>query len=590
MSPGSGSTKGGSRRNTFLVVLVVTSAIVGCQPAREPATGDGFGQPGRSAPGAQGGEIRTLTMAVRYETVALAPKAVTGQGVNATLRVFNAGLFYIDGEGLTHPYLADSLPRLNSDTWRVFPDGRMEVTYQMREGLTWHDGQPLTAGDFVFAHRAYTAKGLGLFTPRPQSFMESVEARDARTFMIRWARPYADAGNLRPSDFEPLPRHVLGEPLSQFEEDPVAGQDAFRNLPYWTQEYVGAGPFKLERWEPGSELEGVAFNGHALGRPKIDRVIVRLMSDENSTLSNLLSENVDLATDLTLRYEHGKVLASSWDTSKQGVVLLYRGTFNYTMPQFRSEFQKTPALFDVRVRRALAHAIDRRSVNEGLFDGKGFMTETNIPDNARYYPELERSIARYEYDHRRTEQLMAEAGFVKDPSGLFSSASGERFRPDFWSIQSPLFERQQAIMAETWSRAGIDTNARVMGAAQLRDFETAVTFSGLSARLLGGGEQSLPMFTSAQIGSPANRWLGSNRNGWNSPEFDQMFGRYSATLDQTERERQVIDMMGLMSEQVPIFPLYFNIDVLGYLAKVHGPAVGDIDRLSLWNIHEWELR
>lgn len=577
-------------RKAFLAPLIVAIALVGCQPARGPATGDGFGQPGRSDPRAQAGEIRTLTMAVRYETVALAPKAVTGQGVNATLRVFNAGLFYIEGEGLTHPYLADSLPRLNSDTWRVSPDGKMEVTYRLREGLSWHDGQPLTADDFVFAHRAYTATGLGLFTPRPQSFIEGVETRDARTFMIRWSRPYADAANLRPSDFEPLPRHVLGEPLSRFEGDPAAEQDAFRNLPYWTQEYVAAGPFKLERWEPGSELEGVAFDGHALGRPKIDRVIVRLMSDENSVLSNLLSENVDLATDLTLRYEHGKVLESSWETSKQGVVLFSRATFNYTMPQFRPEFQKTPALFDVRVRRALAHAIDRPSVNEGLFDGKGFMVETNIPDNARYYPQLERSIARYEYDPGRTEQLMAEAGFAKDPSRLFSSAAGERFRPDFWSIQSPLYERQQAIMAETWSRAGIDTNSRVMGAAQLRDFETAVTFSGLSARLLGGGEQSLSMFTSAQVSSPANRWLGSNRNGWNSPEFDQMFDLYSATLDRTERERQVIDMMRLTSEQIPIFPLYFNIDVLGHLARLRGPALGDIDRLFLWNIHEWELR
>jgi peptide/nickel transport system substrate-binding protein len=334
----------------------------------------------------------------------------------------------------------------------------------------------------------------------------------------------------------------------------------------------------------------VAFDGHALGRPKIDRVILRIMSDENAVLSNLLAENVDLATDLTLRYEHGKVLEDSWEASKRGVVQLYRGTFNYTMAQFRRDFQRVPALFDARVRKALAHAIDRQALNEGLFDGRGFMAETNIPDNARYYPQLKRSLVRYAYDPRRTEQFMAEAGFVKDQSGFFSAVNGERFRPDFFTIQSPLFERQQAIMAESWSRAGIDTNLLIMGAAQLRNFEAALTFSGLSTRLTGGGEASLPMFTTAQIGSPANRWLGSNRGGWNSPEFDQLFDLYLTTLDRSERDRQVIAMMQLTSEQLPVFALYFNIDVLGHLSKVLGPAVGDIERLQLWNIHEWELR
>lgn len=573
-----------------LVLWVVTIVLAACQPVRGPAAAGRSDQPAPSVRQGQGAETRTLTMAVRYETVALAPKATTAQGVNAMVRIFNAGLSYLDGSGVVRAYLLDSLPQVNTDTWRVLPEGKMEVTYRLREGLTWHDGKPLTADDLVFAHRSYTAPGLGLFTPRPQNFMEDVEARDARTLVIRWDRLYPDAAYFRPGDFEPLPRHILEGPFSRFQQDPAAEQDAFRNLPYWTHEYVGAGPFKLERWEPGSELEGVAFNGHALGRPKIDRLIIRIVADENTALSNLLSENIDLATDLTLRYEHGKVLLSNWETSKRGVVLLYQGTFNYTMTQFRPEFQKTPALLDVRVRKALAHAIDRPALNEGLFDSRGFMTETNIPDSARYYPQLEQSMARYEYDPRRTEQLMADAGFVKDRSGFFASASGERFRPDFWTVQSPLYERQQAIMAETWSRAGIDTNSRVHSAAQLRDFETAVTFSGLSTRLLGGGEASLPMFTSAQIGSPANRWLGNNRGGWNSSEFDELFDRYTATLDRSERDRQVIAMMRLTSEHVPVFPLYFNIDVLGHLSKVRGPAAGDIDRLTLWNVHEWELR
>jgi peptide/nickel transport system substrate-binding protein len=58
-------------------------------------------------------------------------------------------------------------------------------------------------------------------------------------------------------------------------------------LPFWTQEYVSAGPYKLDRWEPGAFLEVSAFEGHALGRPKIDKMTLRIIGDENTMLSNV---------------------------------------------------------------------------------------------------------------------------------------------------------------------------------------------------------------------------------------------------------------------------------------------------------------
>lgn len=580
------------RKAAPALLVVSLIGITACaQPTRAPTAVEGSAPLGQREQQVQGSPGRTLTMAIRYETVSLAPKVTAGQGVQGTLRLFNAQLFLIDGKRITHPYLTESLPQLNTDTWRVLPDGKMDVVYKLRAGLTWHDGKPLTADDFAFSYLAYTMPGLGLFTPTPQNLMERVEARDARTFVIHWRSLYPEAANLRLSDFEPLPRHILEEPLVRFEQDPAGQLDTFRNLPYWTHEYIGVGPFQLERWDRGSQLDAVAFGGHALGRPKIDRLIVRLFSDESTVLSNMLAETIDVATDLTLRYEHAQVLLNSWEASKRGVVLLTRGPFNQTHIQHRPDFQKTPALLDLRVRRALAHTIDRDTLNEVLFDGRGFMTETKVTSDARFYAQLERSITRYPYDPRRAEQLMTEVGFVRDAGGFFGTAEGERFRPDFWVIQGAQFERQQAIMHDTWGRAGIDTSPRVMGTAQLRDFETAVTVSGLFNRLLQASEASLLVaFTSTRIGTPANRWLGDNRGGWSSPEYDRLYDAYESTLERAERDRLVIEMMKLTSEQIPDFPMYFNIEVHAHLASVQGPAVGDVERLALWNIHEWEAR
>src|SRR5207244_9965308 len=112
------------------------------------------------------------------EPLTLAPKVVAPNGPLTTTRLFNASLALFDDKGLARPYLAEALPQLNTDTWRVLPDGRMETTYRLRDNLTWHDGASLTAEDFAFAFRVYKDPGLGLFISTPQDTIDMVLAPD----------------------------------------------------------------------------------------------------------------------------------------------------------------------------------------------------------------------------------------------------------------------------------------------------------------------------------------------------------------------------------------------------------------------------
>src|SRR5947207_62730 len=83
-------------------------------------------------------------------------------------------------------------------------DGRMETTYRLRPNLTWHDGTPLTAEDFVFSLRMYSTPALGLASLAPFNAMEEVAPVDPRTIVIRWRRPYPDADQLAQYTFPPL--------------------------------------------------------------------------------------------------------------------------------------------------------------------------------------------------------------------------------------------------------------------------------------------------------------------------------------------------------------------------------------------------
>src|SRR5436309_5121089 len=186
---------GGTWRGVLAALALV--AVGGCAPIGPAPSGEMVGR-GEAAPSS-----RTLNLLTRAEPATLALKAPAGAGgqapglsVDSVVRPFNARLDILDAHGNPTPYLAEALPELSTDSWHVFADGRMETSYRLKANITWHDGTPLSAADFVFAWRVYTTPELGLAVTLPQSLMEEVTAPDARTLVVRWRRLYPQASPL----------------------------------------------------------------------------------------------------------------------------------------------------------------------------------------------------------------------------------------------------------------------------------------------------------------------------------------------------------------------------------------------------------
>src|SRR5687768_5423502 len=165
----------------LLITLVTVSACA-------PAASTGGGQPGaganQAAQPSSAAPQRLLTLVTAAEPQAATPRVDQSGGFSADVsrRLFVAGLAFPDEGGVPQPYLAEALPQLNTDSWKVFPDGSMDTTYVLRPGLTWHDGVALTAQDFLFASRLYSDPQVNsLFKPTMLSFLNGVEAIDDRT-------------------------------------------------------------------------------------------------------------------------------------------------------------------------------------------------------------------------------------------------------------------------------------------------------------------------------------------------------------------------------------------------------------------------
>src|SRR5438309_1142251 len=148
-------------------LLITVLSVTACAPNSAPVPS--AGQSGQIAAAA-----RALSILVGREPASLSLKALgqAGSTVASTRRLFNATLTLIDAVGAPRPYLAESLPQLNTDSWQVSPDGHMETTYPLRANLTWHDGEPLTADDFVFGWHMYAEAQLGQASSIPVNSME----------------------------------------------------------------------------------------------------------------------------------------------------------------------------------------------------------------------------------------------------------------------------------------------------------------------------------------------------------------------------------------------------------------------------------
>jgi peptide/nickel transport system substrate-binding protein len=520
-------------------------------------------------------ELPTLATKPLQETSATARAA----GARETL---NAELIYLDERALPQPYLAEALPELGTDTWRVLPDGKMETIYRLRSNLTWHDGQPLTAEDFVFSHRVHATPELGGAEALGFRSIESVAAPDPRTVLIRWKESFVDAGQVGGAVLPAMPRHILEQPYEE------RTGTSFLGLPFWTSQYVGAGPWKLDRHEPGAFFEGVAFDGFVFGRPKIDRVRVIYQPDSNVAVANLLAGEAHFSSTV-LHGEEGITLERGWADNKAGVVLWETDIGKGQDIQQRPEYAvPTQLASDHRVRQALMFALDRKELTEVVTAGRGVFREIFTHAGVDYYDTMLRLVPqRYPHDPRRAQQLLEDAGFRRGADGAWLTPTGEPFTLEQWYLTGATNEKDSVIIVDTFRRFGIDATSNLWGISRSSQEERT-----RQAGLFGGNmELTAAKYHSRSIARAENRFTGANRYGFSHPDLDRFSDAFATALDRSERTQHLAAMERVVMEYLPGIPTYWTAVITAHASTLKGPVksmvpdAGGTPRMWTW---EWQ--
>ena len=578
---------GAAARRFPLLLAVALTLFVACAPSTVTTAPSA---PGAGAPGAAARQ-KTIVMGISntVESMGVVGSNTTSGGWQSVNELHSQGLATSDRD-TSRPIarLATQLPSFDAGTIELLPDGRMRTVWALRRDVTWQDGAPFTARDMMFAFEMALDRNMPRLSLEAINLMDSAEAPDDYTWILTWKGPYyqADAVGLRA--FWPHPRHLLEQPYRTLD---VQG---FINLPYWSTEYLHLGPFRLTEFRPGDELIFSAYEGYFLGRPKVDRVIVKIYNDETTLYSATLAGAIDLLMDNSLNPDFGLQLKEVWDGNGQGTVYLGTGTTRFLAPQFDPQYQQLAAVSDVRVRQALMYALDRRAISEVVQRGHGeFVANSLLPPSDRMYDAVKDGFARYTHDPTRSRALLAQAGWTPGPDGILVAADGRRFATPLWTTQGS--EREIAIIADFWRQVGVQADQFVVPGARVRDREYRSAYPGFETSAAGAGDAILNRLESRQSATPPN-FSGTNRGHYLNPLVDLGIDRYRQSL--TERD-QGVALKGLsdtLAEELPLLLLYFNPTNPGVRKgiKALDDFRGGSEGARLYgtftrNAHEWDV-
>jgi peptide/nickel transport system substrate-binding protein len=404
--------------------------------------------------------------------------------------------------------------------------------------------------------------------------VEAVETPDAQTVLVKWKQPFIDANTLFGESL--FPSHLL-------ERGYTEAKETFEQASYWTSEFVGTGPFRVREFAPGDHIVLEAFDGYVLGPAQISEIEVRFIPDGTTLIANILSGVVQLTFGArNLSYEEAAQAKDQW---RDGAVVPNSRSTVFMFPQF---VDPNPAIIgNAQFRRALLHAIDRQELAVTFQGGLNAVPHGYLSPDVAEFQEIQPAVVKYEYDPRRTAQLVESLGYVRDPEGLYRDPTGQK--PVIEARTTTLSENQKIMLsvADYWQRAGIAAEPHTVPQARAQEGEYRAAFPGFEIVRQGDGKGMLMNLHSSKARLASNNFRGAggtNYPRYMNPELDALIDRYTTTIPWQERMAVAREIIHRETDEVLAAALIYSAD-----ANMISNRLENVTQ-SLWNAHLWNVK
>jgi peptide/nickel transport system substrate-binding protein len=563
-------------RISFFALTV--AALAACAP---PPSSQ---RPG-SAPDAPPAQPKRLVAAIRGEPVSLNPAIVSVSGSTpgseALAALAHGGLGMADNQGVLHPQFAEQVPAIENGLWRVFPDGRMETTWNIRTGTRWHDGTPFTTGDLIFTATVYQDRDLPAFNNPAYRVVEAIEAADARTITVRWKQPFIEAADMWSfSAFNapvPLPRHIL-------ERTYTDSKASFMDHAYFGEEFVGAGAYRVREFVRGSHAVFLANADYVLGRPKIDEIEVKFIADGATLVANILAGAVEMNLGRALTVEQALQVRDQLPGARMEMA---SGNWIAIYPQ---HIDPNPQVVtNVQFRQALLHGTDRQSLADTLVYGTSPIAHSWLPPDDAFYDAVAPIIVRYDYNPTRAVQLIEGLGYARGHDGVFRDSAGQRLSVELRATQTDINQKTVAAVADFWGRIGVAPDQVAVPNQRTGDVEYRTTFPAFELARQSADVPRLKALHSSAIPRPDTKSFEtrSTRKFTNS-ELDALVDRAFSTIAIGERGELIAQIIRFLTERAMPLGMFFDGEPTVWSGRLHNITPRAARSTQTWNVHLWE--
>ncbi len=429
----------------------------------------------------------------------------------------------------------DYVPELASNIQRS--DDGLTFTFALRDGVTFHDGRPFTSADAKytldtvlanpFAKSASFFEGAGA---NKTAYVKSVDTPDARTLVITLNKPWTGL----------LPNLV---PISIIPKDSYESEKTHP---------LGTGPFKFKTYDSAQQVVDLEANANYYeGAPHIANLRARVISDSNAMQAELRAGRVDMAP-LPTSLSPDAIQSLTQDANLQ--VLKFNGS-NLNLLTLNTT--ETP-LNNVKVRQAIAYAIDREAMIRDLLQGQGTIAHSILPQESWAYT----AGQTYKYDPAMAKKLLDEAGF-RDPDG-----DGPQMR-----IPQPLLfrisgssgaARQYAGVIQNYLKdVGLPVSIETSEFNVMLDLVRRGQYQMNYGQWVGGNQDPIfyrDLFASSEI--PTETRASRNRSRYSNPELDKILEEAANTYDHAKAQPLYEKAQEIISRDVPIIPLWYQANMV----------------------------
>ena len=527
-------------RHILILSMFATLALSGCGDSADTTTpAEKTAQPETQAAPAESGPVDgdAIISASIGEPSNLIP-ALASDSASSEINghIYN-GLMKIDKDLNIVPDLAERL--------EISEDG-LTLTFHLRRDVRWHDGTPYTSRDAMFTYKLMADPKTPTAYGEPYQQVTAAEAPDDYTFKVSYEKPLARA--LVSWCFDQMPAHLLeGQDL---ETSPLSRHP------------IGTGPYKFEKWEAGQRLTLAANDDYFDGRPHLDRIVMRIIPDLSAQMMELLSGGIDTMGLTPDQYE--EKMNDSYFGSQYN--LFRYPSFSYTYLGFNLE---SPLFSDRRVRQAIAYAIDKEEIIDGVLLGLG------TPANGPFKPEMwanNQNVKPYPYDHDKAKALLAEAGWVDTNNDGTLDKDGQPFQFTIITNQGNKVREQTGLIIQArLAEVGIKVNLRVVEwAAFLKEYLDKHNFEATIMAWTVPIEPDLYDVWHSSKTNPGELNFISYKNS----EIDMLINQARFTFDQSVRKDAFDRIQEIFYKDVPYVFLFVPDALPVYASRFTGPEIG----------------